>query len=429
MKSKCQELAKRGSIEEKLGVSVLFCLILFGLFFFGLGCGSKLKESVSKPESSADFKGVLTIVNIENPSQPTVVSSTPLPCLPEVYEGTAIWKQFLFVTHSHGVHILDIKDILNPKLLWNLSCETPLERVAVKEDYAFFPTNKGLYILQMKNRCEPQWIFRPGQKRTLNTYLTSLVDLKISGEYAYALDRYRYLHILNLSNPKVPELVASHTVPPAPFYLFQVSGQNAQLIQVPAHPDLNTVSGIPSAPLLPRGLHVDSLAKFFDSSYVVGLSGGSVRLHFSRSHVCWLFPYEFRYLPTIFLEQNRLYFPDIDLAQLEYVYISQKKRIHRKGDITRVFRVSENRYHFISRDRWSKTFIIEQEKLGGDVIDFQLSGNLVYISRERGVLFIAELSGKGLKGIGLLENLPEQPRGIKLDANHLYLLGKTSLSE
>ena len=243
------------------------------------------------------------------------------------------------------------------------------------------------------------------------------------------LDRYRYLHILNLSNPTVPELVASHTVPAALFYLFQVSGQNVELLQVPAHPALDTVSGIPAVTLLPRGLHVDSLGKFFDPSYVVGLSGGLVRLHFSMSHICWLFPYESRYLPTVFHEQNRLYFPDIDLAQLEYLYISQKRHLRRKKGITQVFRVSEDRYHFISQDRWSKTFKIDQEELGGAVIDFQLSGNLVYISRTRGVLFIAELSGKGLEGIGLLESLPEQPRGITLDANHLYLLGKTSLSE
>lgn len=429
MKSKYQETGKRESIEVNLAVSILFCLITLGMIFLQLGCAQKTKESVSHPAPSTDFSGVLTIVNVENPSQPKLVSSTALPLDVELYKSIAIWMQYLIVTHSKGVHILDVKDILNPRLLWSLSCEMTLEKVAVMEDYAFFPTEKGLYILQMKNQSNPQWVFHPGQKRILNSYLTSLIDLKINGGYANVLDRYRYLHVLNLSEPAVPELVASHTVPAAPFYLFQVSGQNAHLLQIPAHPALDTVSGIPAATLLPRGLRVNSLEEFFDQRHVIGLNPSLLKLHFSMSHICWLFPYETRYLPTIFNEHNRLYFPDIDLAQLEYLYIFQKKRLHRKGDVTQVFRVSENHYHFISRDRWSKTFEIFQEELGGDITDFQLSENCVYISRGRGVLFIAELVGKELKGTGLLENLPEKPRGLTLNANHLFILGKSSQLE
>ena len=76
-----------------------------------------------------------------------------------------------------------------------------------------------------------------------------------------------------------------------------------------------------------------------------------------------------------------------------------------------------------------KTVKIDRNE-GGRIADFQLSENLVYILRQGGILFVAELSTtEGLKGLGLLENLAQPSQSLTLDGNFLYILGAKSTSE
>ena len=64
------------------------------------------------------------------------------------------------------------------------------------------------------------------------------------------------------------------------------------------------------------------------------------------------------------------------------------------------------------------------------VADFLLAGNLVYILRKDGTLFVAEISTtEGLKGIGLIERLSRPSQCLALDRNFLYILGLKPTSE
>ena len=64
------------------------------------------------------------------------------------------------------------------------------------------------------------------------------------------------------------------------------------------------------------------------------------------------------------------------------------------------------------------------------VADFLLAGNLVYILRKDGTLFVAEFSTtEGLKGLGLIENLAQPSRCLTLDGSYLYVLGSKPTSE
>ena len=73
-----------------------------------------------------------------------------------------------------------------------------------------------------------------------------------------------------------------------------------------------------------------------------------------------------------------------------------------------------------------KTVKISRDE-GSRVADFQLSGDLVYILRQGGILFVAELSTtEGLNGVGLIENLAQPSQCLTLDQNFLYILGSKS---
>lgn len=410
---------------------VLLCWLLLSLLSFG--CSSRLKETVSKQQPMAYFKGILTIVDVEDPRQPKIVSSTPLPCELNasnrvVLFRAAVWKQSVLVTSPYGVHLLDIKNQEKPRLLWNLPLATFIGKVAVFEDYAFFPTDEGLYVLQIKTPLQPQWVFRAEKKAHLNV---PLFDLKIKGRYAYTLDRYRYLHVLDLSEPVKPKVVASHTVSGfSSFLFFRASDERVQpILQKP---------GILSLIDKARAFHLDQLdlpadfsAQLSNQSHLLEIIAADwvVKVRISKEYICLFFPHSDGpyQLWMISLEKNRIYLLDVALEYTKYLYTSGKRKLPKNGSITDI-RAFKEQLVFISQDNWLQTVKVEREEWG-NITDFQLSENLVYITLERGVLFIAKLSTEGLEGIAVLENLPQQPQSLTLDKHYLYVLGREFPSE
>jgi len=426
MKSKSEALAIRGTVagkkrEARKKISTfLFTVLLLNLWYSG--CRQSLKEEViPKSELKEDFKGVLTIVDVSNSRQPIIVSSTSLPWEPDISNSTAVWKQFLLATSPYGVHLLDVENLEQPKPLWNLSLATPSGEVVVFKDYAFLPSQEGLYVLHLTNPLQPQWVVRGWQKGNLNSYL---IDLKIKGEYAYTLDGDKYLHVLDLSVPEHPKLIDSYAVSLPSFQLFRVLGDKAQPISPPRQIDSLTHQA--------RFSHLDKLnlptdlsTQLSNRSHLIGVSANSVvKIRMSQQYICWLYlrsdPYRLWLIPP---ENNSIHSLDIALEHTKYLYMSERRELPQHGNLTDIIKVSENQLYLISQDNWMQAVNIEREEWG-PITDFQLSENLVYITQERGVLFIAELSNEGLKGIAALDDLPQRPQSLTLDKNYLYLLGK-----
>ena len=120
---------------------------------------------------------------------------------------------------------------------------------------------------------------------------------------------------------------------------------------------------------------------------------------------------------------------DVALAYTKYLYTSGK---HPDAEeITYVIggEAHEDRLYLISQDNWIETVEINRGE-ASRVTDFQLSGNLVYILKQDGVLFVAELSAaKDLKGLGILENLSQPSQCLTLHQNFIYALGAKSTPE
>ncbi len=414
-------------IFQIIGLVTSFCsLVLLSLFLWTVGCGPNLQDPISDTGASldvADFSSVLEIVDVSDPAKPVKVSSTSLRSKPFYGSSITVWKQFVLATTSYGVHFLDAANPSAPRLLWNLPLGSLSGKPGVFKDYAFFPTHKGLHVLHLKNPINPQWVFQAG---------TPLVDLKIKGNYAYTYDVHNYLHVLNLSQPEQPRLIKSHTVEsPSSFVLFPV---------IDADPFLDPSSNSRFGFVIHWGLRhsqreltPDISSQLADWNNLLQLNTGvHVKAQLSPQYLCWAHLYDDD--PQLWLlapKGPRIYPLDIAPAYIKYQFNSGMKELPKAGNVTDVIRGSMDKdtFHLISQDNWMKTVKINRNE-GERIADFQLWANLIYILREGGVLFVAELSAaKDLKGVGLLENLAQPSQCLSLDGNFLYILGSKSPSE
>ena len=428
--------------KQRMGVTRLFQIIGLITLFCSLaplllscwivGCGPNLHAPISDIAASldvADYCSVLEIVDVSNPARPVKVSSISLPSKPFYGSSITTWKQFVLATTSYGIHFLDAANPAAPRLLWNLSFGSLSGKAAFFKDHAFFPTHKGLYVLQLKNPLDPQWVFHAGHKENLHS---PLLDLKIKGNYAYTNDVHNYLHVLDLLHPEQPRLINSYTIEsPSSFVLFPVIGAD------PFHaPSSNSRIGFvirwglgqPQRELTP-----DMSAQLANWNNLLQLNTHiSVKARITPQFLCWTHLYDDD--PQLWLltpKAPRIYPLDIAPARIKHQYNSGMKTSTKTGKVTDVIRGQrhKNTFHLVSQDNWMKTVKIDRNE-GGRIADFQLAGNMICILREGGVLFIAELSTtEGLTGLGLLENLSQPAQCLTLAQNFLYILSSKSPSE
>ncbi len=429
-------MLKRGTKEQrrdsrgKISISLLYSLGFLLLLLWSVGCSPNLnpQDTISNAGTEADFNGVLAVVDISDPAKPVKVSSTFLPSKLHYYSSLTVWKQFVLATTAYGVHLLDMEKPAAPRLLWNLPLPMLSGKPVIFKNYAFFPTQNGLNVLHLKNPLEPQWVFPTGGKGNLRSHL---IDLKIKGDYAYTYDVHKYLHVLNLSQPEQPKLVNSYAIQSPPsVLLLRALGEEARPIKI----NVDSLTDRIRAFHLERLYLLSALSNHLaDRTNLIELSANwRVRVVTTPQYICWVYRYD-DYSQLWFLpwQENHIYSLDVIPAYTKYLYSSGR---HPGGeDITDVIRgewEDENTLYLIFETDWKTTKINQSE--GGRVTDFQLSTDLAYILREHGVLFIAKLSTTDrleLKGMALLENLPQSSQTLTLDKNFLYVLGEKSQPE
>lgn len=376
----------------------------------------------------------MEIVDVSDPKKPLKVSSTFLPSTPQRHSSITVWKKFVLATTSYGLHLLDTANPAAARLLWNMPLDTFSGRPEVFKDYAFFPTQNGLYVLHLKDQRDPEWVFHAGHQGNLRN---RLFNLRIKGKYAYAHGRHNYMHVFDISQPDQPYLVKSYgmgTCPP--ILLFRAKGEKVELIHQRTKDSLDSsadfvrfsrrFSGSPQGELSP-----DLANQLTDWGDLLELSASwAVRVHMSPQHISWVYLHrddpQLWFLPS---EESRIYSMDVALAYTKYLYTSGKHP--ETEEITHAIEgeAHEDRLYLISQDNWMKTVEINRGE-ESRVTDFLLAGNLVYILRKDGTLFATKISTtEGLTGLGLLENLSRPSQCLTLDENHLYVLGSKSTFE
>jgi VCBS repeat-containing protein len=183
------------------------------------------------------FNHAVRLVNISDPSTPTVVSSITIPSElgPGSPLGFALSGNYLYVADfSPGIDVIDVTDPAHPALVTTFSNLNPHAHVgpgetssptalAISGNYLYVADqDTGLYVLNIANPAAPVEVSSYDPGGAGNHYM----GIQVEGTFAYVTDASGKLIELDISDPTHPTLLGSYGIGGSPNGL-SVSGDYA----------------------------------------------------------------------------------------------------------------------------------------------------------------------------------------------------------
>lgn len=168
----------------------------------------------------ADGNQGLQIIDIYDPSNPSLTGSYGMPAEAEAEAISVSGKYAFLAIENEGIFIIDISNPANPTLSDDYGTFPQCHGVYISGKYAFLAASDfGLRILDISDPKNPSWI---------GTYDTPGIALKvkISGKYAFIADGNSGLQIINISNPANPVLTSTYNTPSSAVDVY-ISGKYA----------------------------------------------------------------------------------------------------------------------------------------------------------------------------------------------------------
>jgi hypothetical protein len=191
--------------------------------------GNRAYLTYMKVDSDSIRTG-LQIVNISNPSHPTLIGSYDSLFLPG---AVAVVGNYAYVIGLYDYYnVLQVIDVLTPSepiLVGSCKVQSNISGhgLAVVGNYAYVTFSNGLQIIDIGNPHNPS---------PLGTYqpLSFAEELDVVGDYAYVLDASG-LKIINVSDPYNPTLIGSY--PKEKAYSMAVAGKYAYVTYLDWDPE------------------------------------------------------------------------------------------------------------------------------------------------------------------------------------------------
>jgi PGF-pre-PGF domain-containing protein len=151
----------------------------------------------------ADANGLL-ILDIITPSSPKLESTYDVAC---DTSDIAVLGNYAYVADGiNGLEIFDITDLYSPELVGRCETNGSALRVTVSGNYAYITTFKDAdnhYSLVIADVSDPSL---PSIVGKYDDNDAVLMNIDVSGSYAYVTDGYNNLSIINISSPSSPTL-------------------------------------------------------------------------------------------------------------------------------------------------------------------------------------------------------------------------------
>ncbi|MDM8527530.1 PKD domain-containing protein [Anaerolineales bacterium HSG24] len=161
--------------------------------------------------------GFLQIIDISDPTTTNLVSTYNAP--DRVY-GVVISETYAYLAvYKSGLQIIDISVPTNPILVGSYDTPDEAYSVAVKDGYVYVATQSYsgnvLQVIDVSDLTNPILVsnYDIGSYVSYDFGGSSRPYVTINGNYAYATDAGRGLHLLNISGPTSPTLITRYNTP------------------------------------------------------------------------------------------------------------------------------------------------------------------------------------------------------------------------
>ena len=344
-------------------IFVFVIVTLIAVINTGCGLGvleqSRKTGTFEKPQES-----VFVVIDTTNVENPTLTGSVQLPFRVGPDNNVVLSGQYAYITTAQHLHVIKLSAPQHPSYVTSLAFSEDIGKARVSGDQVYIASRYKLYVISVSNPKRPvlQSIVR------LN-HTNKIKDFDVHESYLYVMDTNERLHI------------------------FDLAGENAQFVDAVALPQFWFLGVIPKgATVKPihRAKSWQVLLAYQDGNFLELCGGRYDKLRFSKNYMVFANYRDSNPDITIVWSRSRyvvrggmLEHYDVTGHCLAYLYTRDL------GKRTDVYAANAGNVLLVAQDQWSHK--ISAEDKVGSLTDFQISGDLLYISNKNGFFSIIDL--------------------------------------
>lgn len=367
---------------KKVFAPLIFALLSAAfLVFVNFGCS--VREVKPNPETITSAKppeSIFTVIDMEDVEYPTVEASIHLPFRIRPNNTVLISGQHAYVTTERHLHVLDVSSLQRPSYLTSIEFTDGIGKAVISGNQLVVASSQEFHLVDISQPSHPvlqSTMYLP-QRNAIKDFDVRGLHLYVMGEndslyiFSIALGQARLVKVVEIS-PRWWVLHPKEVRPGVKQILLSTS-------------DDTFPGGLSEALLSRRGFLQLPSSK---QEKVRASSDFLVQESLDRTPACDLRIYDAHSISDI-RTRTRVSYYDMEWRCLEHFSATGQKTLTCSKP-TIAYVVDAGKIQQIVQDQLCDTIDLDDKLMMGPVTDFQISGNLLYVTNAKGFFSIIRL--------------------------------------
>ena len=352
------------------------------LVFMNFGC--IVKEVKLDPETIVSAKpqeSIFTVIDMEDVEYPTVEVSIHLPFRGRPNNTVVISGKHAYVTTERHLHVIDVSSLQRPSYLTSIEFTDEIGKAVVSGNHIIIASSQEFHLVDISQPSHPAL-----QSTMYLPQRNAIKDFDVRGLHLYVMGANDSLYIFSIALGQA-RLVKVVEISPR-WWLFSPKEVRSGVEQVLLSTSDDTFPGGLSEGILSRRgfLQIRSSRQEKVRASSDFLVQESLR---STPTTCDLLIYDAYRISDIRISTGVHYY-DMERECLEHFSATGQKALTRSKPPV-AYAVTAGKMQLIDQDRLYETININDRLTMGSVTDFQISGDLLYVTNAKGFFSIVRL--------------------------------------
>ena len=368
---------------KKVFASLIFALLSAAfLVFVNFGCS--VREVKPNPETITSAKppeSIFTVIDMEDVEYPTVEASIHLPFRIRPNNTVLISGQHAYVTTERHLHVIDVSSLQRPSYLTSIEFTDGIGKAVISGNHVIVANLQEFHIVDISQPSHPVL-----QSTMYLPHRNVIKDFDVRGLHLYVMGANNSLYIFSIALGKA-RLVKVVEVAPR-WWLLSPKDVRPGVKQIlPSTSDDTFPGGLSEGLLSRRGFLQLPSSK---QEKIRASSDFLVQEHLGGAPTtCDLLIYDAYRISDIRIRTG-VYYYDMERECFDYLSATRQKALARSKP-TVAYVVAAGKMQHIDQDQLREIIDINDRLTMGPVTDFQISGNLLYVTNAKGFFSIIRL--------------------------------------
>lgn len=368
---------------KKVFAPSIFALLSVACFVF-VNFGCSVKEVKPDPEtinSAKPQESIFTVIEMEDMEYPTVEASIHLPFRIRPNNTVVISGEYAYVTTERHLHVIDVSSLQRPSYLTSLEFADEIGKAVISGNQLVVASPQEFHLVDISQPSHPVL-----QSTMYLPQRNAIKDFDVRGLHLYVMGANDSLYIFSVALGQA-RLVKVVEMSPR-WWLFSPKEVRPGVEQVLLTTSDDTFPGGLSEGILSRRGFLQLPSSKHEK--VRASSDFLVQENLrSTPTTCDLLIYDAYRISDIRVSTG-VYYYDMGRECLDHFSATGQKALTRSKSPV-AYAVAAGKMQLIDQDQLCETINIDDRLTMGPITDFQISGDLLYVTNTKGFFSIIQL--------------------------------------